>query len=39
MIPGALFGVGLWLAYALVAAGAGFLVAAFVGEWRKGELW
>jgi hypothetical protein len=39
MIPTALFGLALWGAYLLVGAGALFLLAMLVKEWRKNELW
>lgn len=39
MIPDALFGFGLWIAYVLVAAGAVFLLMMLVKEWKNNELW
>lgn len=39
MIPVAVFEAGLWAAYALVAAGALYLLTVLVREWRTGKLW
>ena len=39
MIPQTLFSMGLWIAYALVALGAFYLLAALTREWRARNLW
>jgi len=39
MIPETLFAMGLWIAYALVAVGAIYLLAVLAREWRAGNLW
>lgn len=38
-LPEPLFSIGLWFAFAVVAADAVYLLATLIREWRKGELW